>query len=130
MTANPKQQEARYVRQYTRGVAEMNRQAEANEARIAELEHQLELARQGEQHVKLYYDLRVAERDAARAELAEAERRIASLQTYAGDLLRGLVAEQRGHAKLSEIVRLALTPEQYHTYREIVEQNEHQEPTR
>jgi len=101
----------------------MTKQAAQDAARIAELEAaNADLTKQL-QHATLVYHVRVAERDAAYAELAEAERRIASQNTYAADMRRTLATLTEKHTKLSDIVRLALTPEQYHQYRRIVENN-------
>lgn len=122
-TATDRKIEAQFQRNYDLQITAMNRQAEQDERRIAELEAQVAELSGKLQHVTLYYDLRVAERDAARVELHDAEARIAVLIETLTATRRGWEGQIAKHNKLSEIVRLALTPEQYHQYRRIVENN-------
>lgn len=108
-------------RRMVRNWETLKRQAEQDEAHIAELEAQISDLSSKLERVTLYYDLRIAERDAARIELRDAEARIAVLTETLTATRRGWQDQAAKHSKLSEIVRLALTPEQYHTYRRIVE---------
>lgn len=92
-------------------------------------ENQL-LAKQVEQQGQELETLRaqVAELEALRTNyatlssaLAKAEENHTSFVRFHRELAEAYATRIKAHEKLSEIVRLALSPEEYHRYREIVE---------
>ena len=86
-------------------------------ARIAELEAELNRA-------KLYVQLRKAERDVAREELADATNKLEHMTSDRNEWRVRCILVQQKHQKLSGIVRLALTPDEYHLYRTAYENSE------
>lgn len=99
----------------TQDVLRINEETiKAQAARIAELEAELNRA-------KLYVKLRKAERDVAREELTETTRRLERMTEDRDEWRAGCLLVQQKHQKLSGIVRLALTPDEYHLYRECYE---------
>ena len=84
---------------------------------IAELEAELNRA-------KLYVQLRKAERDVAREELADATNKLEHMTSDRNEWRVRCILVQQKHQKLSGIVRLALTPDEYHLYRTAYENSE------
>jgi len=117
MTAEIKAQEQQLARQWDRALAERDAEIDRLRSQVDELLKDL-------MHVRLSYDLRIAERDDARAELALSQRRESLLAHDTKFLHQNNAQLHKAHEKLSDIIRLALTPEQYHTFREIVERNQ------
>lgn len=87
---------------------------EAQAARVSQLEKDLERAR-------MYVALRKAERDLAREEHKATQELLDQTRQDRANYIQALRAVQEKHQKLSGIVRLALSPEEYHKYREAYE---------
>lgn len=62
-----------------------------------------------------------AQRDAAQADAANTARRQAIEHTLLMQAVRRFQGVQSAHDKLSKVIRLALTPEKYHMYRGMIE---------
>ena len=131
MGARKEHRDARASRRYFDQVLEDHRLAGNTDQRALNESHQRLLDDYAAQVGALQAQLDnlrgdVARLEAEKAGLAEAleteRRRADRMAGWAGTMRDNWLAEQRGHQKLSEIVRLALTPEQYHRYREIVQE--------
>ena len=107
-------EEQRYARSYERALREAHQRLDEQAAQIATLQGQVASL--------------TTERDAARAETDRLtserdwqQERADRQAAWAGQMRDNWLATRANWHRLSEIVRLALTPEQYHTYRQIVE---------
>jgi hypothetical protein len=110
--ADRKRREKLAARNYQE-VLRLNQETiETQETKIKRLEAELEKA-------KLYVDLRRAERDTAKEELAVTKAELEKIILDRDTWREGCIQTTEAHQKLSSIVRLALTPEEYHRYREI-----------
>jgi chromosome segregation ATPase len=95
----------------------LTRAGEKLEARNQELETELGAAKAELERARAAYHRRTAERDVLKEELQSAKQSADYYRQFCADMLRCLEDERRGHQKLAAVMKLALTPEQYHQYR-------------
>ena len=107
-------EEQRYARSYEKALREAHQQLDEYEATVAALQAQVATLRNDVAGLE-------AENAVLSNDLERERERADRMAGWAGKMRDNWLATRANWHRLSEIVRLALTPEQYHTYRQIVE---------
>ena len=113
--------EVQYAQTYERALHDANAKLDAHAAQVAELTACVGNLESVLADLQSLADRAKIDLDRANQTAREANERTAYWKLLCFRAQQDLQDLDAKHAKLSVIVRLALTPEQYHTYRNIVE---------